>query len=125
MGGIGAITILGWVGHKYQGIKIDWSTLLPLGGAVAAAIPFTQGVVNWIEGKTRTADDRLDKLEVLVTSQAEELKRSAQDRAELRKIVLKVEARVESIRDNQVGSNLGHLSSQIEEVIQRLTNREQ
>jgi hypothetical protein len=146
-GGIGAIAVLGWLGSKYQGIKVDWSFLLPLGGLIGGSIPIVTGMVGWVEKENVELRDslkadlkelrelntavsselkvKLNELEVATQAQAEELKRSAQDRAELRKIVLKVEARVESIRDNQVTSNLGQINSQLEEVIQRLTRREQ
>lgn len=120
LGGVGVVVLLGWLGNKYQGIKIDWSTLVPLGAGLAAAIPLVQGIVGYIEGKAKLADDRLDKLEVQTASLEEGLKRSSQDRAELRKIILKLEARIESIRDNQVGTNLGQLSSQIQQILQRL-----
>lgn len=117
-GAIALVTLSGW-GLSHYGIKIDWSLLVPLGGAIGALIPGLTGIVRWINSRLKENDERIDKLEILAAANRQTGEESARDRHELRKIILKLEARIESIRDERVGSQMGEISEMLRELLER------
>lgn len=118
--GIALTIFLGWLAHNYTRIRIDWSFLIPLGAVIASGVPLATGMVGWLDKRLSRNDERLDQLEVLTTSLSAAGERSTTDRHELRKIILKLEARLESLRDTQVGSQIGELVELNRRVLRRL-----
>lgn len=124
LGAIALFILLGWLASRYTGTKIDWTFLIPLGGAVGTLIPIATGVVTWITKNLKENDSRIDKLEILAEANKNRLEQSEKDRGELRKILLKLEARIESLRDTQVNVQLGELVEQNRQIIQKFNEKD-
>jgi hypothetical protein len=120
-----AVSILvGWALRSNSSIKIDWSFLIPLGGAVGTIVPTAIAIVSWLDARLKECDSRLDQIEILAEANKSRAEHSERDRGELRKILLKLEARIESIRDNQVGVQLGELVEQNRQLLKKIDERE-
>lgn len=117
-GALGLVVLFGWVGSHYTGLKIDWSFLVPFGGVVGAMIPLATGIVGWIDKRLKENDQRIDSLEILAALQKE----AEKDRYELRKIILKLEARIESIRDERVNNRMDEVNIMLRQLLEKRSN---
>lgn len=121
-GAIALVIGLGWTASHYTSIKIDWSFLVPLGGVVGALIPIVTGIIGYLDKRLKENDERLDKLEILAAANCNRNEESSRDRNELRKIILKLEARIESIRDERIGNQMGKVEGLLLELLQKQSN---
>lgn len=119
-GTVAIVVLLGWAARSYTNIKIDWSFLIPLGAVMGGAIPIINGITGWQENKLNAFNERISALEVLSASNKDRLDESSRDRHELRKILLKLEARIESIRDTQTNTTLGQIIELNRQLLERI-----
>ncbi len=109
---IALVVLLGWIAHKQIGIAIDWSFLIPLGGAVDVVMPIAVGITNLIQSNLSKNDERLDKLEAWMAASQLDGGRATQERDRLAREVLKLGARLESMREGkaqaeEIGERIG------------------
>jgi hypothetical protein len=116
-GAIALVVFLGWLAAHYIGVKIDWSFLIPLGGLTGVMIPFATGVVGYLDKRLKQNDDRITALEIQSAANQQIEGDAAKDRHELRKIILKLEARIESIRDEKVGNQMVEMTQMLRQLL--------
>jgi hypothetical protein len=111
-GAIALVVLLGWIAHKQIGVAIDWSFLIPLGGAVGVVMPIAVGITNLIQSNLSKNDERLDKLEAWMAASQLDGGRATLERDSLSRKVLKLEARFESMWEGkaqaeEIGERIG------------------
>ena len=98
---LGAILLLStWAAKKTKVLYFDWTFTLPTISLIATLIPVGSATIDWFEKKINVFDSRLDSLEPLVLNLRDSAISTKQEHEDLRRMLLRQEAKTEYIKDN-------------------------
>lgn len=107
-----------WLAGKYSKFQIDWGVVAPLIGAIGTSIPIFWGIYEWLEKKIEGLSDRVDGCEIGLQTHAHD--EYEEELGVLRRVLYKVEARVETLRDERSNSQITEIAGLLAELKNKL-----